>query len=795
MTTSPPSTPPESALSAAGSASSARRPYPYDLRLRVGDPADPVNPGIDVGLMATGGLVGRRLTPVSGAVPTDQSYESSDVYQERSYVYRWPLLGFGDSTEARPGASGGGGNTPRYAWAENVWFAGAFRGLGPRWRHFAASGTGALPAAEGEHAGFVEALHSAGPPVQVRLFALAGRYVRRWDGPTAAEQALSLDLGIGPGGLPVVAETAARWQAAGVGGQDALYLTDSSARLWRYQSGGWTQLDLSATPGFTLPAGSPDAGGGGARYVHATGPELWRAWGNRVAKCELDPATPGNWTSWIEVGDASVPISGLGDLGQRLVICKADGTAWGLQGGVDTGTARDLTPHLRTTPSPQRDFGKRPAPWLDPQSGGGALYFRSGDSLARLVAPGGAGVGTQPVGPERLADNTTPLRGPITALAGYGGWCAYATQYTQDTATGHLLQYGAWIPSSSATPESGTSTFVEAWNGALVEWPGRRPTSLAVTTLDDVVGDCQAAASGAPAGAGANPVLLAGFADGSYGWCRLPADGPNPFGEGAQLVPADFASSGMVRWPRSALGMAGDTKLYLSVAATGPALDQWRWLEVAYALDRASPQEGAGSGSATWATLSRPLTDQGQRSYFPDSTYGKVLEIEERLRASPPPAGHAGEAAFEALPTPVLATLIVRQQLRPAFRLEYAWISPAHHGLARRDGASDRHTPAQLRNAVVRAAQDPGLVRLVLPYEVAGQFSLVTYQETIPAAGRLRRRGVAFDLAVSAVSYRTVALTGIFGRLHLVGAGGTFGELHTVGSGDAQGTFGALHTV
>jgi hypothetical protein len=95
----------------------------------------------------------------------------------------------------------------------------------------------------------------------------------------------------------------------------------------------------------------------------------------------------------------------------------------------------------------------------------------------------------------------------------------------------------------------------------------------------------------------------------------------------------------------------------------------------------------------------------------------------------------------------------------------------------------------------VRAAQDPGLVELVLPYEVAGRFSLVQFQETVPPAGRFRRRGVAFDVAVTAVDYRTVSPTGIFGRLHLVGADGTFGQLHTVGAGAGQGTFGQLHTV
>jgi hypothetical protein len=756
---------PAAELLARGSPSSRAKPYPYDLLFAGAD--------FTVGLMAREGMVGRRITPVSNAVPTDQSYESSDLYQERSTVFRRPLLGFGGTTQA--GVAGG---TPRYAWAHNAWIGnGAYRGLGPRWRPFTA---GALGAAAGEHAGFVEGLHTPAGAGQVRLFVLAGRYVRRWDGDTAGLQALSLDLGAG-----VVAEGAARWHAAGLGGQDALYLTDSAARLWRYQGGVWAQIVLTGTPGFTLPAGTPDATGAGARFVKATGPELWRAWGNRLAKCELDPGTPANWTAFIEVGDASVPITGLGEIDERLLIFKADGTVWGLQGGLDTGTARDLVPAMRTTQS--RDWGKRPAAWLDPQSGAGALYVPGGGgSLYRVVAPGGVGVGAQIVGPERLADNTTPLRGPVTAFTGYGGWCGYGTQYNAQTGTGYLLQFGTWLPETTlgggagggagggpGEPEAGPQMFVEAWHGALVVWPAARPTSLHVTTLEHVVGT-PAGPTGTPAqvGGGGNPVLLAGFSDGTYGWCRLPRDGPNPFSEGAHLAPTDFVdtdtAAAFVRWPREGLAAPGDTKLYLSVAASGPVVDSSRWLGVRYRVDAPGGLLGlGGTDEGGWEGLVTPLTGtpEAARAYFPPSRYGKVIELEEHYHALSPAAGDPLEDAYLALGTPVVAALVLRQQLRPAFRVEYAWTSPAHDRVARRDGASARYTPVGLRNQVVRAAQDPGLVTLVLPYEIASSFSLIEYREVLPPAGRLRRRGLAFDLQLSAVAYRTVTDIGTWQRL------------------------------
>ena len=109
-------------------------------------------------------------------------------------------------------------------------------GWGRRYVPFAAT----LTAYEGEVAGFAEARHSDG---FTRLFALAGRYVRRWDGFTGALQALSLDLGAG-----VAVRSWARWAAGGPGQQDALYLTTTTSQLWRYQGSAWTNLTGGGRP-------------------------------------------------------------------------------------------------------------------------------------------------------------------------------------------------------------------------------------------------------------------------------------------------------------------------------------------------------------------------------------------------------------------------------------------------------------------------------------------------------------------------------------------------------------------
>jgi hypothetical protein len=664
-----------------------------------------------------------------------QEEQTSDLYRERSYSWRRLALGYGDFTQQSNGVPA------RYFYASNAWHSGAMRGLGPRFRPLA------LAATEGEVAGFAEAVHvEAGSP-QTRLFALAGRYVRRWEGETGPEQALSLDLGAG-----VEVRSWTRWTAGGPGQEDALYLTDSGWRLWRYQHGEWT--NLTATAGVS------------AAFVLATGPELWRvtatadqpAVAYAVSKCEADPAVPANWTSPIPVGDASVPVSGLSELQLRLFIHKQDATVWALQGGIDTGTARNLTPDLRESRDPEN--GKRPAAWL------GALYFRAGDTLWRFT-----GTAAERIGPERLVDNTSPVRGPVVAFCGVGAWYGLGAVYNAALSTSYLVQYGNWVPGEETSPAGGAHQFVPAWDGSLCDLAGtpgapKRVTALHVTTHQSVVG--------APPDGG-NPLLLVGFADGTYGWLRLPRDGPSPFTPDAHLAPEDFTDEpSFTRHPRHSLMAPGDIKAYLSFAAGGPVLDPSRWVEAEYRVDPVGREDA-------WQTLAGRLTQHGARALFPEDTTGRVIDVRERYRALRPPTPGPEQDDFDRIPTPVVATLTLREQVRPAFRLEVAMTLIAHEGTARRDGAADRKTPAQIRNLLVDAAQDPGHVTLTLPDETLSRFALIEYQEQVPPDGRFRRRGVAWDIGVTCVQYVTKSIYGIFDRLNATRFGdlgeGTFADL------------------
>ena len=400
-----------------------------------------------------------------------------------------------------------------------------------------------------------------------------------------------------------------------------------------------------------------------------------------VSKCEADPTVPANWTDPIEVGDASVPVTGLSELQMRLFIHKADATVWALQGGIDTGTARNLTPDLRESRDPEN--GKRPASWL------GALYFRAGDTLWRFT-----GTAAERIGPERLVDNTSPVRGPVGAFCGLGAWYGLASLYNATTATSYLVQYGNWVPAEETSPAGGAHQFVPAWDGSLCDVPGKRVTALHVTTHESVVG--------APP-TGGNPLLLVGFHDGTYGWLRLPRDGPSPFTPDAHLAPDDYTDQpAFLRHPRHSLMAPADVKACLSFAAGGPVLDAGRYVEVEYRLDPVGRE-------APWTPLGSPLTQHGGAVLFPGDSTGRVLDVRERYRTARPATAGPEQEDFDRIPTPVVATLTLREQLRPAFRFEYAFRVVAGDRVARRDGASDRKTAAQVRNLLVDARRTRGM--------------------------------------------------------------------------------------
>ena len=250
----------------------------------------------------------------------------------------------------------------------------------------------------------------------------------------------------------------------------------------------------------------------GADLVHSTQFELWRAYGWEVSKCESDPTVLANWTLPTPVGDETCPITGLDDVRGQLYFFKADGTVWGQQSTTD-----NVPVFSGIEESAQEYNGRVPHNWLD------QLYFRVGPGFYRLT--GGQVAQVERVGPERLMTNTSPVRGPVRAFAGFSTHYGFAGVYNpyarrEDGTIGgssFLLRYGNWVPSEG--DEEGAAVFSDGYDGAQVVWEGKKIASLGVCTTEAVM---------LADGEAGNPRLYAGFEDGTYGWIRLPRERAEP---------------------------------------------------------------------------------------------------------------------------------------------------------------------------------------------------------------------------------------------------------------------------
>ena len=285
------------------------------------------------------------------------------------------------------------------------------------------------------------------------------------------------------------------------------------------------------------------------------------------------------------------------------------------------------------------------------------------------------------------------MRGPVGAFAGVLGYYAFAGVFTP-------LQRPRRVRGPRQLPapvrhlgalgggRGGRAQFLDGYDGAQVVWEGKEITSLGYVDTPSVVGSDPATAT---------PRLYAGFADGTYGWVTQPRGGPNPFDPDAGV---EFTTGlSFLRWPRHSMDAPADLKAYLSFDVSGPYLDPYRWVDVQYRVDA----DGEG---APWEPLARPLWQTAERVMLPAPTLGRIIEVRgetgpRRPRPAPGPAPSPYPpgptlAEWTRLQTPVLAAVVLREQLRPAYRAEYGltlratdWGPPAGRGHLAPDGDPD----------------------------------------------------------------------------------------------------------
>src|SRR5262245_19854803 len=409
-------------------------------------------------------LIGKKQTNLENLYPATAEYDSAPVYRERTFMFR-PTGGLGEPVQSSAGDR-------RYHYGINVWVTGGLFGKGPRVHPLVPPTTGSIRR-------FVEA--AAGSTTATRqpeaLYVLAGANVLKRNDDTNAGQA-AIDTRAGQ-----TATDAARFVGAYAGAIEGLYVSWSDGVLREYNGTTWTAC--------ALPSGFS------ANLLEIVGDELWAADSSRsvIRKCTADPKVAGSWSGPILIGNPSIPITAIRQTTNRLVIFKADGGIFTINGD---GSDNDLFPGTRTTFD--LDNARTAWAWLD------ALWFRMGHAFYQLSMQGGAVL--TPSGPGRNLSNTSEVRGPVQAWCGWNTQMAFAAIYNAPLGHSYLLSYGNWIPKAEASDTGSTLagsiyTFTDQYDGALVRWQNRKVTALFVSTIP------------------VDARLYIGFADGGYDWLRL----------------------------------------------------------------------------------------------------------------------------------------------------------------------------------------------------------------------------------------------------------------------------------
>lgn len=628
--------------------SSRKRPWPWDARLGV--PVD--TPAGRIGLMLvpqeSGLLVGRKQQTLEGVVPTQQEYNSAPIYRERTFPFK-PTAGMGERVQSSHADR-------RYYWGINVRVEGGLVGKGPLTHDLTP-----VVAPNGMVRQFIDFKDSAGVSAQ---YIMAGDSIYRRNDDTSAGQVKVAAISVPTAGSPPLSMV--RFQAAGAGAIDALYIA--------YTNGGLFRFDGTVSTGCGLPSGFA------AHFLEVVGDELWACDRDRsiIRKATGDPTLAGSWGGPIQVGDQSVKCTSLRQVMNRLAIFKADGDVFTVNAD---GSDNDLFPGMKTTPNAEN--GRTASSWLD------SVWYSTGPSFYRLSL--GDSPQLTPTGPGRMLDNASPVRGRMQAFQGWGGYQAYCALYNEDTNTSHILTFGNW----QASPEADSTgfKFVDQYDGSLATWAGRQITSLG---LSQQLGQER---------------LYIGFGDGGWSYFHLVRNPLAP-DSGAEFTEAE---SYLVLPLHHAMFQA-DTKAWVGFSVFGPLMRQGDEVRLSYRIMASSgalPTDPLGS----WIDLPKEFEHNGQRVDAPTNLAGTALSLKVTFINSEPDA------------TPVIDTIAIHERVVPAFKRDYTGSINCQPNVARRDGATSRIPTDRVRAAVMEAAARPNAVTLELPDETVQSLAMFGYQE------------------------------------------------------------------
>jgi len=660
--------------------SSKRRPFPYHCRIGsiLGTSADRI--GLMLIPTQQGLLVGKKQQMLDGVIPSAQEYASAPVYRERTWPAK-PTAGYGERVQSSFGDK-------RYYWGSDIQVSGGLVGKGPLLHPIVPT-----TAAGGQVVKFIDGFHTAAnTPTQ---FILAGTKVYRRADDTNGGQVVD------KGDFASAVADGVVYQGGFAGALKSLYVTTAAGLLWeRTPAGTWAQA--------ALPAGFA------AYRLEVVGTELWAAdiVGSVLRKVTADPKVAANWSGPFFVGDPSVQISAIRQTGNVLCVFKEDGCIFTIS---SDGSAVDLFPGLATTISP--DNGRRAQAWM------GSLWFSVGPAFYRLDMPGAQ---LTPMGPGRLLDNASPVRGEARVFCGWGGYQGFLGLYNaQDSPpTSYLLTYGSW--EMRQTEDGADAQFNDQWDGSLAHWPNKIITAMSTS------------------GASGQDRLYVGFNDGTWDWIKL-VRSPLATGSGAEfnLGPAEIV------FPLHTAMFQADLKHWLGFSIFGPVLRVGDEATVYYRI-MASAGTPPSQPTGDWLLLGE-FTQNGQRIDAPPNLAGHGLSLKVSLT-------NQNNAT-----TPVIDTVAIHERVVPAFKRDISGTVDGRAVITRLDGAAYRPNPETVHQVMMDAASLPGSIAIELPDETINEVAVFDYGEAItPMQGG---GGHGWTINFQATQFRILTVYGIIRRL------------------------------
>jgi hypothetical protein len=411
------------------------------------------------------------------------------------------------------------------------------------------------------------------------------------------------------------------------------------------------------------------------------GREFWWADDiNRLRKCDTNanPTVEANYTSLIfRAGDKSSPITSLAvTAAGTLLILKTDGI-YTLDGA---GEDHQLFPFLKfaTLASNGKFWGQFE----------NSIYISYGHQFLRI----GPDLVLEEIGPEKLVNNDSLVRGRITAFAAVGTMFAYAAILNPDTLDGYVLKFGSWVSQGVGSDQQQLMpTHVDAWHG-----------SVSAAFVDRAIQSLFVSSIGAPSG---HTRTYLGLSDGTVGWMINPCV-PNPAACSAYRF---HTGDGFVDLPLWHAGYHASRKSVRHAAVTG-TLDSSNYVTLEYKLDPA-----AASWTALAGQFDQPVY---QQRAFPTSAATVLAAFRVHLHNTANTR------------SPLVSAFALGHALRPLRYMTLQVDILCSDGLVRRDGVPLRIGRNAIEDVIMSAVDAPGAVRCTLPTEDEVDLSFIDFSQT-----------------------------------------------------------------